>query len=179
MATVAENVRVALAGALCVAPLGATTLPTDAESELPEALKDVGYISADGVTQTIDAETTDIKAFQNGDVVRTIQTSHKVTFSFTMIETNEVSLKLYYADQEATVKAVKVTGAQSPHNEWVFDVLDGDYTIRIVIPNGQITERGEISYKNEDAIGYPVTLTAYPDKDGVKAYIYQHKYTVS
>lgn len=174
MAQVAENVRVALTGAMMVAPIG-TALPGDADVKPNEAFVDVGYIHADGVTQTIDAETTDIKAFQNGDIVRTIQTSHKVTFSFTMIETNDVSLKLYYADPDGTVKAVKLTGRQSPHNEWVFDVLDGDYVIRIVIPNGQIVERGEVTYKNDDAIGYPVTVAAYPDDDGVKAYIYQAK----
>jgi hypothetical protein len=51
--------------------------------------------------------------------------------------------------------------------------VDGDVDIRIVIPDGQVTERGDVTYANGEAIGYDVTVTAYPDDSGVKAYIYR------
>ena len=35
-----------------------------------------------------------------------------------------------------------------------------------------MTERGDVVYKNDEAIGYEVTITCYPDQNGVKAYKY-------
>ena len=171
MANVADNVRVGITGGFFVGPVK-TTLPASASASIDPKFKDLGYISDDGVTQTIDSDTSDIKAWQNGDVVRTIQTSHKVSFKMTLIETNEEVLKLYYADSTATATAVKMTGAQAPHFSGVFDVLDGNKVIRVAIPDGQVTERGDVTYKNDEAIGYEVTITCYPDANGVKAYKY-------
>ena len=166
MALVADNVRVAVTGGVYVGAIG-TAIPANATAPVDVKLKDLGYISEDGVTQSIDSDTSEIKAWQNGDVVRVIQTSHKVTFQFTLIETNEEVLKLFYADAAANGSLVKMTGAQSPHQTFVLDVLDGKKVLRIVIPDGQVTERGEVTYKNG---GYQVTVTAYPDSQGVKAY---------
>lgn len=173
MANQASNVRVAVSGAFYKAPL-ATPLPTSAAATPPlnTAFVDLGYISEDGVTQTIDADTSDIKAWQNGDIVRTIQTSHKVSYQMTMIETKKEVLELFYSDPDATAAAVKITGKQAKHETYVLDVLDGDKTVRLVIPDGQVTERGEVTFKNEEAIGYQVTIVAYPDNKGVKVYQY-------
>lgn len=171
MATLAANVRVGVTGGAYHAPT-ASTLPTDATTARDVTFKDVGYISDDGVSQTINSDTTEIKAWQNGDTVRKIQTSHDVSFQFTMIETNAETLKIFYADPTATATAVKVKGDQSPHEAWVLEVLDGLQTIRIVLPDAQVTDRGDVVYKTDEAIGYEVTLTAYPDTTGTKAYIY-------
>lgn len=171
MALNAGNVMVGVTGAALVAPVG-TTGPTDAVAPVAATYKDVGYIHEDGVTQTIDTDTSDIKAWQNGDVVRKIQTSHDYTLNMKFIETTDTTLGLYYADDSATATAIKVTGAQSAHKAWVLDVVDGDRTVRIVLPDAQITERGDVTYKNDEAIAYEVTITAYPDASGVKAYLY-------
>lgn len=171
MALNASNVMVGVTGAAFVAPIG-TTVPTDAEAPVAVAFLDVGYIHEDGVTQSIETDVTDIKAWQNGDVVRKIQTQHDYTLNLKMIETTSTALKLYYADATATASAVKVTGAQSEHSAWVLEVRDGEKTVRIVLPDAQITERGEVTYKTDEAVAYDITITAYPDKNGVKAYIY-------
>ena len=171
MALDAKNVRVAVTGAALVAPLGTPT-PTDATTAIAVPFKDVGYIGEDGVTQSISTDVSDIKAWQNGDVVRKVQTSHDFTLQFSMIETTDTTLKLFYADSTVTAGVVKVTGAQSSHNAWVLDVKDGKHTTRVVLPDAQITERGEVTYKNDEAAAYDITLTAYPDASGVKAYIY-------
>lgn len=109
MALDAKNVRVAVTGAALVAPLG-TTAPTDSTTAVAATFKDVGYISEDGVTQSISTDVSDIKAWQNGDVVRKVQTSHDYTLQFSMIETTDTTLKLYYADSTATAGAVKSGG---------------------------------------------------------------------
>ena len=45
---------------------------------------------------------------------------------------------------------------------WVIDVAQkGGRLKRIVIPNGKITELGDIVYNGSDAVGYDVTLSAF------------------
>src|SRR6185369_7506919 len=68
--------------------------------------------------------------------------------------------------------AIKVTSQELAHYVWDFEILDGIRKGRVVLPDGQVTERGEVSYVDEDAVSYPVTVSAYPDATGVKAYIY-------
>jgi hypothetical protein len=172
MASDASNVRVGVTGAVYTGDNG-TTLPTDATTELDAALADVGYISEDGVVESHDTDSNDIRAWQNGDVVRKVQTSHDVTFGFTMLETTETTLAAFYGnyDGDGATGTVEITGDQLPRGVWVLSVLDGDHVLRIVIPDGQITDRGDITYANGEAVGREVTITAYP-VDGVKATIY-------
>jgi hypothetical protein len=169
MATTAGNVLVGVTGGAYLAATG-TTLPTDSQTALNAAFEEVGYISEDGVSQSISEDITDLKAWQNGDVVRKIQTSHDLTYQLTMIETSDVTLEAYYGNYAAG--AVEINGDQLPHKSWVLEVVDGDDDLRVVIPDGQITERGDIVYQNGDAVGYQITITCFPDDDGNKAYIY-------
>lgn len=171
MALVAANVRVGVTGGVYRAPLG-TALPTDATSPIPAEFLDVGYIHEDGVTQSQETDTEDIVAWQNGDVVRKVQTSHDLTFTVPMIETKAITLGLYYNDDAATDSTFQVTGAQATHYAWIIDVVDGDHVVRMCLPDGQVTEKGEVTYQNSEAVSYEITLSAYPDVDGVKAYGY-------
>lgn len=178
MALDATKVRVGVTGAVYVGPSD-TAPPEDATTVLDVALLDVGYISEDGVTETQDTDSEDIVAWQNGATVRKVQTSHDLMYSFTMIETSEVTLTEFYGNFTAadagppiTDDTVKIDGAELPHRVWVLSVLDGDEVLRVAIPDGQITERGEITYANGEAVGREVTITCFPDSSGVKAYVY-------
>ncbi len=169
MVLTAANVRVGVTGAVYMAPAG-TALPTSTVAALNVAFVDLGYISEDGVSTSVGVDVTDIKAWQNGDVVRRVQTSHDFTAAFTAIETNAAVLEAFYGNYASNV--VEVTGTQGFRGSFVIDVDDGTEDIRIVIPDGQITERGDINYVNGDAVSYPMTITTYPDTSQVKAYIY-------
>jgi hypothetical protein len=173
MALDATQVRVGVTGAAYVAP-DATNAPDDATTALHADYEDVGYIHEDGVTETHDTDSNDIRAWQNGDIVRKVQTSHDLTYTFTMLETNAVTLGEFYGnftEESAADNVVEITGEQLPHRSWVLSVLDGGHVFRIVIEDGQVTERGDVVYQNGDAIGREVTITCYP-VDGVKATIY-------
>lgn len=167
--TTAADVLVGVTGGVYAAPEG-TALPTDATTALGGSFEEVGYLSEDGISQSISEDITDLKAWQNADVVRKIQTSHDLTFSFTMIETSDLTLELFYGNYAAG--AVEINGEQLPRHAWVLSVIDGDNVLRIAIPDGQITERGDLVMQNGDAIGYPVTISCFPDEDGNKAYLY-------
>lgn len=167
-------------GGAFTGPAG-TALPTTEATALNAALHLLGYISDAGVTQHIANSTTDIVAW-GGDTVRKIVTTEDVTFDFTMIETNAESQRAYYGSDNVTVTAATVSAGEKlaievrsgvlPIQPWVFELKDGARTGRIVVPLAQVSSRGDIAYVDNSAISYPTTLAAYPDGDGVKAYIY-------
>lgn len=163
----AANVLVGTNGGIAFA-IDGTTLPTNATDVLDVAFADLGYISDDGLSEKIAKSTTPIKNWK-GDTVRKVMTEHAVSYTFTMIETNDDSEAAYYgADPADGISAV-----QGQRGCWVADVFDGDVSIRIVIPDGQVTETGDVAYKNDQAIAYQVTVECYPDDTGAKAYKYK------
>lgn len=171
-----------IGGAIYHAPFG-TTLPTDATSTLNAAFKNLGYVSEDGLVNSNTAESESIKAW-GGDVVANLQTEKPDTFTATFIEAmNEDVLKATYGDDNvsgalATGMTIKANSKVLPVGSWVIDMILGNNMKRIVIARGQVTEVGDIEYKDDTVIGYPLTIAAYPggwsdtsDEDTHKEYI--------
>lgn len=164
MALSAENVRVAVTGALHVDPTGAATAPTGTASALT-GYDDMGYVSEDGVTLTMPGEgdSTPIRAWQNGQVVRTIRTPNEdsPTLSLTLIETKLEVIQFVFGvtvTQTATEGAFVIDGSARTPKDCVLDVVDGSELIRLHIPAGTVTEVSEVPFTNSDAIGYGVTI---------------------
>lgn len=163
-------------GAVFVAPIG-TAVPTDASTALADAFLNIGFISEDGVTNSIETETEEIKAW-GGDIVLEPQTSRKETFSYTMIETNEVSMKQAFGEENVTVGedgsiTILHNGKEKSEYVYVIEVLmTGNRVKRQVIPRGKVTEIGEIVYVDNEAIGYETTVSALIDESGNTAYEY-------
>lgn len=162
-----QNVEVVITGGVFFAPLG-STLPTDSNDPLDESFTSVGYISEDGITETPEVDTTEIKAMQNGDTVRTIQTEHSVSYGFTMLETNDASMTLYYGNYDDG--AFVIDGRQMEQYAVVIETFDRGQVRRRLLPVAQVTDRGEVALTNDEATGYEVTITAYPDETGAKVY---------
>jgi hypothetical protein len=161
-----------------------TTAPTSAISSLSSWTAGlVGFISENGVTQSLNSTTTTIKAFQNATVVRTAQTEFAVTYAFEMLEMNPVTLALYYGSYsvvDTTGGSTTINGTTLGHFSYILDFVDSLQKVRIYIPDGQITTRGDTTYKNGEATPLPVTITAYPDGSGNNAYKWvDHDITVS
>lgn len=157
-------------GAVFVAPLG-TTLPTDASSALDAGFLPMGYISDDGLVNSISTDVETVHAW-GGDKVLVGQTTFGETFTVNLLETNVNALKTYYGAANVTVvggvTTVKQTSAQLPGCSVVFElVLTGGRVKRIVVPNAQIADRsGDITYTDGDAIAYPAVFEALPDASG-------------
>lgn len=182
-----ENVSVGkpqLGGAIKVAPLG-TTLPTNALSDPDSAFKILGYVSEDGVVNNNAPESTEIKAW-GGDTVLTVQTSKEDTYKYTLIETLNVEvLKFVYGSSNVTGDinngiSIKANSKEQETVSIVIDMLlNGNICKRIVIPKGKISEVGEITYKDDEAIGYETTVACLPDSEGNTHYEYVQKPSAS
>lgn len=162
MALDSDNVRVAVTGAVYVAPTD-TAAPTSSDSALNVAFVDLGYVSADGITESIDRSTTQIRAWQNGSLVREVTSEGTYSVSMMFIETNEAVLELYYGATNTAGKFDIDPTSTGGRKSFVIDVVDGANVERIYIPAGEITALGERTLASGEAVGYEVTITAYAD----------------
>lgn len=165
MALNSSNVDVATTGTVSYAPVG-TAAPTNATSALNAAFRDVGYISADGVAEARERSTSNIVAWQNADVVRSVVTEASIAVTFTMIETNTASLELFYGAAVNTTdgSVAIVPGQTGGRKATVVDYVDGLKFVRLYLPQSEVLEVGEVSLTSSgDAVGYEVTVMGYPD----------------
>lgn len=157
-------------GAVFVAPAG-TTVPTDATSALNVAFKNLGYVSEDGLVNSVQTDKQDVNAW-GGDKVLSEQTTFGESFTVNLLETNEDALKTYYGADNVTVDGDDITIVQNstplPEVIVVFELLlTGGRIKRIVVPRAKIADRsGDISYADGTAVMYPAVFEALPDTSG-------------
>lgn len=180
MANTAANVSVGkpkVGGAVCYKT--GTVTPPASTTEALTGYTQVGYCSEDGLKNTSERETSDIKAW-GGDVVLKSTTGYTDSFTVKLIESVNIdALKLVYGsgnvsiDSQTSEIEVQANAKDLDHACFVVDmVLNGNKVKRVVIPDGQVTEVGEIVYNDSEAIGYGLTITAYPDASGNTHYEY-------
>ena len=157
-------------GAIWMAP-GGTTVPTDATTALSSAFKCLGYVSEDGVVNSNSPESEDIKAW-GGDVVASPLTGKPDKFTFTLIESLNVDvLKLVYGADNVTGTLETGITVKSNSKDYANVVIVIERAIRgtfgrLVIPKAKVTEIGDITYIDNNVVGYPVTVSALPDSNG-------------
>lgn len=164
-------------GSIYSAPIG-TALPTDATTALNAAFKCLGYVSDDGVQNSDDRKTNDIKSW-GGDIVNSVQTEKTDTFKYTLIEALNVDvLKEIYGDSNVTGDldtgiTVKSNSTELDEHVIVIEmVLRNNVLKRIVLPSAKVTDVGEIKYKDGDNVGYETTVTCFPDDNSNTHYEY-------
>ena len=166
-----------ITGAIYAAPVG-TTLPTDTTTALNEAFKPLGYCSEDGLVNSTDLQSEDIKAW-GGDTVLSVQTSRDDTFKFTLLEILNLDVcKFVYGNDNVTGAldtgvTITVNNKEVDERALVIDlILRNNTAKRIVIPDGKLSDLGDINYVDNDAVGYETTMTCMPDASGNTHYEY-------
>lgn len=165
-------------GAIFRAPLG-TELPTSASTALPEAYKELGYVSEEGVTNNNTAETTTVYDW-GGTPVLDEPGEKPDEWSYSLIESlNKNVLGTVYGDENVTEDAETgeihvVAKAEKVRDQvYVIDIaMRGGAMKRVVIPIGSLGEVGEIVYNRNDPVGYPITIKGMDDGTGTTHHEY-------
>jgi len=171
MALNPSNVRVAITGELYAGPL-TSDAPTTSVSALDSDYTGMGYVGQDGVTEEYQDTVEEHVAWQNATIVRATTTESKAKLSFVLIETKGKVLELYHKGSTVEVVSsgqwkIDVMQPQPDERRFVFDVLDGTKHLRLYIPRGEVGERGAIVYATAEVTAYEMTITCYPDGNGL------------
>lgn len=172
--TSAANVAVgkpdlAVSGGVLVAPIG-TTRPTSLAGPIDEAYLSVGYVSTDGVTETSERSTEEIRAW-GGQKIRTVQTEYGTSLSLTLIESrNATALRFVFGDDNVDVSGGEITVKRNektlPYVQLLVSMLDGDNSSHLDVGRAQVTEVGDVTYVDGEAISYELTISCDPDDNG-------------
>lgn len=172
-----------ITGSLRVAPLD-TPAPTDATSDLDAAFVDLGYIGANGFTESLERRTDRKRAF-GGRVVKVTQSEFNASLKLVLLETLRAeALKAVYGAANVTVTAatsehgalveVHKNGIKLPHLSWVMDTADEELSAsyRSYIPDGQVTTVDDVKIVHTDTIEYGITIECFEDASGNNIYTY-------
>lgn len=171
----------ATTGAVLRAPLG-TTLPTTAVATLNAAFDDdPGYVDENGLLISTSRQTQPIRDWSR-KVIRHVLDTFDGKLSYAHLELNETSMKIFAGDANVTATAangshgaqlaMKIKGEEATHFAWVFKIKDGLKKVIVVLPDASVTETGDITMVANGAVKLPVTLSTYPDANGVSIYVY-------
>lgn len=156
-------------GYLFSAPVG-TALPTDNKTALDAAFVNLGFVSEDGIAESIESDNEELRDM-NGDVVHVAKSSRTETITATLIEVKKDSLAEQYGHANVTdadgLITVKHNSKENDDRVYVLELLLKDNRRwRQVVPNGKVTEVGELSIASGSVIGREVTITAATDENG-------------
>lgn len=151
------------------APEG-TTAPVDDSGALNAAFLDAGGISEEGITLAMNESNKKIKFYGSQLSQRTIITDQETTFQMKFMESNPVSLAVYWRKALGSISPAVGTGKfalthgshEARYYSAVFDVIDGTKRLRFYVPRFEVTNRENLSIGNGNEISWGATLTAYP-----------------
>lgn len=162
MALNEDLVRVGITGHVYAGPVG-TPLPTDTTTALNAAFQEVGLITPDALTESLEVTKEILRAWQRPTGVRTITTEINWTWQFQAMESSPIVLELYYGGGESNVAGGVATTnipvlPTETEKAWVIEIIDGDVTTRYAIPKGDVTERGETPHRGSEGTVYDLTV---------------------
>lgn len=173
--------NIAVTGGVLVAPLAAA-LPTTASGIIDPAFKALGYVSEDGIESMGERKIESVKDW-NADIIAQLQTEHSVRFGLTLyaVWDKDVLGEVFGPENitptaatasSGALYAVKETGSVLPRRSWIFDMVNEDKKLRIVLPNAKITSVTEKKFVSSELAGFTITVEAFKNDAGVKAYRY-------
>ncbi|MEU5976390.1 phage tail protein [Streptomyces sp. NPDC047315] len=173
----ADLMEVGANGGAWTAPLG-TASPGDPQIQPLAPWLPIGAISDDGLVQGFDEDSQEYTPWGYTSPIRTTITKSLRTFKITAWETTRVTARsLHYRIPESaltpTAGLTSFAETASPvpdRRAFWFIVLDGATQLGFYVPEGEITERSDVTHKQDEMAGFEWTITAYPDVSGNTVY---------
>lgn len=158
-------------------PLG-TASPGDPLVQPLGAWMPLGAISEDGLVQGFDEDSEEFTPWGYTSPIRTTITKSLRTFQLTVWETSRTTVQsLQYrideADLTPTSGLTTFAETASPlpdRRAFWFIVLDGSVSKGFYVPEGEISDRSDVTHKQDEMAGFEWTITAYPDSAGNTVY---------
>lgn len=180
MAVDTTKLRAYSNGAVSVSGFGVVnpTLPTDGTTALNTSIyKEVGVVTDDGITDSTNQDFNDIFAWQGNALVASLPGQFTKSFKFAASETNGVTLAVQYGGSTLTQLGNGVSIAEKPPvkdvRTWVFHgISDSGKLQRVVVPLGQVSNRGDVLWKSTDLTIYEWEIKCFLDASGNVAYRY-------
>lgn len=174
----ADLTEIGANGAGWVADLGATS-PGDPLVQPLTPWAPIGAISDDGLVQGFDEDSQEFTPWGFTSPIRTTITKSLRTFKITAWETSRTTVKsLQYRipvadlapDGDGLTSYAETASPLPDRRSWWFIVLDGDVASGFYVPEGEISDRSDVTHKQDTMAGYEWTITAYPDAAGNTVY---------
>lgn len=162
-------------GYIYSAPVG-TALPTDIETKLDNAFKVLGFISEDGITISVEEDSSDL-VDMNGDVMDSTYSNRAETLAFTLAEIKAGTFKQEHGSLNVTDEngliTIKHNGDNHESNSYVFELLLKDgRRWRMVVPNAKLSELGDLTISSSELCQREITLKCAVDTAGNTIYDY-------
>jgi hypothetical protein len=162
-----------------VATTGATA-PATPLTQPVSPWEPLGAMSDDGLVYGFDEDSQEFTPWGLTSPFRTTITKSVRTFKVTLWETSRVAVQsVMYRMPTADLAPDSGTGLTSfaetasptaDRRAWWFVVLDGDNARGFYVPQGEISDRSDVTFKQDEISGYEITVTAYPDDAGNTVY---------
>lgn len=173
----ADLTQIGANGGGWVAPIG-TAAPTSPLVQPVAPWKPLGAISDDGLTYGFDEDNQEFTPWGLTSAFRTQITKSQRTFGLTLWETTRTTVQsVFYRLDAAELEPVgglttyAETASPVPDRRaWWFIVLDGSTAKGFYVPQGEVSDRSDVSFKQDEISGYEITVTAYPDEAGNTVY---------
>ncbi|MGQ4343603.1 phage tail protein [Streptomyces sp. SAS_275] len=139
----------------------------------------LGAISDDGLTYGFDEDSQEFTPWGLTSPFRTQITKSVRTFGLTVWETGRVAVQsLQYRldeadlepDEDGITKFAETASPVPDRRAFWFLVVDGESFKGFYVPQGEINDRSDVSYKQDEISGYEWTITTYPDEAGNTVY---------
>lgn len=173
----ADLAEVGANGAGWVAPLG-TAAPAGPTTQPAGLWLPVGAISDDGLVQGFDEDSQAFTPWGLTSPFRTTITKSLRTFKITAWETARVVVQsLQYRIPVTSLAPVSgltsfaETASPTPDRRafW-FVVVDGNISRGFYCPQAEVTDRSDVTHKQDAMAGFEWTITCYPDDAGNTVY---------
>ncbi|GAA2108213.1 phage tail protein [Streptomyces synnematoformans] len=155
-----------------------TAAPTTPLAQPAPPWEPLGAISDDGLVYGFDEDSQQFTPWGLTSPFRTTITQSIRTFGVTLWETSRVAVqsvmyRIPAADLQPESGLTSYAETASPipdRRAWYFLVMDGDVAKSFYVPQGEISDRSDVTFKQDEMSGYEITVTAYPDEAGNTVY---------
>lgn len=185
MAVDITKIRAYVNGLVAVSGYGVVnpTLPTDATTALNSAIyKELGALSDEGISESSEQDFEDVYMWQGNQLAASLPGQYAKSFSVSCLEQNAQTLGIFFGGSTLTQQAWGVSIAEkAPGRDirtWVLHGIDGARLYRIVVPLGQVTEKGETVWSSTEPTQTSFVIKAFPDASNNYSYRYIYDSTL-